>query len=322
MPDKGCFSLIAVGDIMLGGRALHVIREKGPGYPFRSTQHILKRADMTIANLEAPFTERGTPFDKTYTFRVPPGLAVGLLDAGFDVVTLANNHIMDYGPEGLYDTIHTLDSLGILHCGAGHDWNEAEKPAFFQSSGWRIGAIGYAMTYPLEFWATSERAGTAYPHQGRFEATLSKLDGIADLVVVSFHWGGELRPQPKSYQRSYARRAIDLGADIVIGHHPHILQGVEIYKDRLIVFSLGNFSFGSYSQNARSSIIIKVRFDEQGFLMAQVIPVSVLNTEVEFQPAPLMDGERARVIDELNTLSRDLNGGRDIVRSSGLILPY
>ena len=222
----GCFTVLAVGDVMLGGRALPVIRTEGSEYPFRGTIDILKHADMSMANLEAPFTSRGTSFDKTYTFRVPPNYASGLVSAGFDVVSLANNHIMDYGPEGLYDTIHVLDSLGVLHCGAGRDWNEAEEPAIYTDGLWRVGVLGYSMTYPLEFWATSNRPGTAYPHDERFFRTIRALKEAVDLVIVTFHWGGELKRYPKPYQRTFAQRAVDLGADLVIGHHPHILQAL------------------------------------------------------------------------------------------------
>ena len=118
----------------------------------------------------------------------------------------------------------------------------------------------------------------------------------------------------------YGHLAIDSGADLVIGHHPHVLQGLEIYKDRLIAYSLGNFSFGSYSRSARDSIILQVRLDHRGLLIAQVIPISVYNYDVEFQPRIINGPSRESVIQTLNQLSLSLNGGKEIIRKSGLIV--
>ena len=149
--------------------------------------------------------------------------------------------------------------------------------------------------------------------------TIEGMSRQVDLLVVAFHWGGELRTDPKPYQRHYAHRAIDWGADLIIGHHPHVLQGIELYRDRLIAYSLGNFVFGSYSRNARDSIILRVRYDRLGLLYAEIIPISVFNLEVQFQPRLLRGEDRDRVIATLNTISKDLNDGRDILRPSGLI---
>jgi len=312
-------SLIAVGDLLMGGSALHVIQREGADYPFDSTRHVLSSADLTIANLEAPFTSGGTPFDKTYTFRVPPPFASSLPSAGFDVLTLANNHILDFGPEGLYSTLNTLDSLGIATCGAGKNATEAERGAILKKGRWNIGFLAYSLTFPTEFWATDSSCGTAYPRSPHIRQTIQEMREQVDLLVVAFHWGGELKADPKPYQRQYAHRAIDWGADLIIGHHPHTLQGMELYRDRLIAYSLGNFVFGSYSRNARDSIILRVRFDRLGLLYAEIFPITVFNLEVKFQPRLLRGKDRDRVIGTLNVISKDLNDGRDILRPSGLI---
>lgn len=317
---KDSVSLIVVGDLMMGGSALPVLRKKGSDYPFDLTRTHLLSADITLANLEAPFTQSGKAFDKTFIFRVPPEYAGGVARAGFDVLTLANNHILDYGPEGLLSTVMVLDSLGIAHCGVGSDLSAAERGVVVNRGMWRVGFLAYSMTYPTDFWATQGKIGTAYPYPDRFRECLRVMREEADLIVVSFHWGGELKDDPKPYQRLFARRAIDGGADLVVGHHPHVLQGLEIYKDRLIAYSLGNFVFGSYSRNARESIILKVRYDQMGFLMAEVIPISVFNYDVQFQPRLLEGVLREKVIQRLNEISIDLNGGRKIVRESGIIV--
>jgi len=317
---KVSLSLVAVGDVMMGGSALPVIRKKGIDYPFHLTRAILRTADISFANLEAPFTLSGRPFDKTFTFRVPPEYAEGLDRAGFDVLTLANNHTLDYGPEGLCSTLEVLDRLGIAFCGVGRNVEEAERGVILERGGWRIGFLAFSLTYPSAFWATLQKCGTAYPHLDRLKKTLRRMREEVDVVVVSFHWGGELKTYPKSYQRYYAHRAVEWGADLVVGHHPHVIQGLEIYRDRLIAYSLGNFVFGSYSLNARESIILRTRFDRKGFLLAEVIPISVFNLDVHFQPRVLEGSSRKRVVHTLNDISRNLNGGNEIVSESGLIV--
>ncbi|MFH1941161.1 MAG: CapA family protein [bacterium] len=317
---KNPISILAVGDLMMGGRALTILEERGPDYPFDSTRTILQQADISIANLEAPFTTRGVAFDKQYTFRVPPEYAIGVKRAGFDVLTLANNHVLDYGPEGLFSTSDILDSLSIAHCGAGRDAKEAERGVVLERGGWRVGFLAYSMTYPSEFWDGSERCGTAYPHQGRMEAHIRSLKDSVDLVVVSFHWGGDLHVHPRPYQREYAHIAVDCGADLVVGHHPHVLQGLEMYQGRLIAYSLGNFVFGSYNRNAKESAMLKVRFDSLGFLMAEVIPINVYNDDVAFQPRLLKGVKKQKVVQNLNTISMDLNAGKLILNDSGFIV--
>jgi poly-gamma-glutamate synthesis protein (capsule biosynthesis protein) len=289
-------------------------------YPFDSTRAVLLRADITVANLEAPFTSQGQPFEKTYTFRVPPQYAGSLKDAGLDVLTLANNHVFDYGPSGFFTTADVLDSLGLVFCGAGRDRTEAERGVIVERDGWRAGFLAYSLTYPSEFWAGTSRPGTAFPVEDRVRARIQALGDSADFVVVSFHWGGERMDHPKPYQRRWARFAVDAGADLVIGHHPHVLQGVEFYKGGLIAYSLGNYVFGSYNRKSPDSAILKVRFDRKGLLIAEIIPILVNNYEVHFQPRRLRGEERKRVLRHVNAISRPLNGGRDVVGESGLVV--
>jgi poly-gamma-glutamate synthesis protein (capsule biosynthesis protein) len=317
---RGPVSIMAVGDVMMGGSALSMIRQNGPDYPFLKTRAWLKKADYAIGNLEAPFTDYGEPASKTYTFRVPPLMAKGLVSAGFDVVTLANNHILDYGEAGMRSTWAILDSLGIAWCGAGEDRYSAGRSVILEHMGWKVAFLAFSLTYPGEFWATSNRAGTAYPHMEIMREELSRCRSLADLIIVSFHWGQELRATPKSYQRLYAHRAVEWGADLVLGHHPHVLQGLEIYKGRLIAYSLGNYVFGSYSRNSRDSVLLKVVFDSQGAIFAEAIPINVYNYQVHFQPRPLERSSRKKVLDHLNTISMPLNGNRRLIGENGLIL--
>ncbi len=122
-------------------------------------------------------------------------------------------------------------------------------------------------------------------------------------MIVSFHWGGELVTELRDYQEALGRRAIDVGADLVFGHHPHVLQGVEVYKGKLIAYSLGNFAFGSYSKNARTSAILRVTFQGKGIKRAELIPINVFNHEVAFQPQVLKGEAAEAVLDEVRRLS-------------------
>ncbi len=313
-------SIAAAGDLMLGSHVISVIKARGVYYPFAATSSHLKSADVAIVNLEAPFTERGTPFEKKFNFKVPPEFAKGLQLSGIDVVNLANNHILDFGKEGLISTMITLDTVDVKYSGAGMNLEHAHKPAIVERRGKKIAFFGYSMTFPTEFYATANSSGTAYPEPELMQRTIAAWRDSVDFIVTSFHWSAELADTPKPYQIEFAHYAIDSGADLVLGHHPHILQGLEIYKNRLIAYSLGNYAFGSYSQQAVDSIILKVYLRKEGLYSAHCVPINVDNIEVEFQPQVLEGKRRQNVISTLNKLSRPLNDGKELVADTGLIL--
>ena len=314
-------SISAVGDLMMGSWIVNLLRTQGYDYPFDSTRVELYAGDLAIANLEAPFTSTGTKFEKKYNFKVPPDFAIGVKNAGIDVVTLANNHTLDYGCEGLINTLATLDSIGIAHCGAGENRMQACSPTIIERLGVRVAFVGFSMTFPEEFWASDTSCGTCYPSETSLAATIRQCEQKADLTVASFHWSAERRSDPKEYQKVFAHIAIDNGADLVLGHHPHVLQGIEIYKNRLIAYSLGNYVFGSYGNYVRHSAILKVHLAPDRLLSAEIVPISVYNAKVEFQPKILRGRERSTVITELRELSRSLNGDLVIIDDEGHIIP-
>jgi poly-gamma-glutamate synthesis protein (capsule biosynthesis protein) len=313
-------SVAAVGDVMMAGSALSVILAKGIDYPFDSTRAALQKADIAIANLEAPFGTSGSPFNKTFTFRVPPAFAPGLVNAGFDVVNLANNHILDYGLSPFFQTLQILDSLGIAACGAGANRDSAEAGTVLIRNGWKVAFLGFSLTYPEQFWAASDKPGTAFAEEGRIVQRIDSLRSKVDLIVVSFHWGKELQTFPEPYQRSFAHAAIDAGADLVLGHHPHVPQGFELHKGKPIAYSLGNFVFGSESASCRESVLFVATFDSAGFVRADVIPVSVNYKKVQYQPRMLRGSAKDALIRSLNRMSQRFNGGKDILSQSGEML--
>lgn len=309
--DEGAaVSIAAVGDIMLGGKAEAFLERKGYDYPFAATAHLLRSADIAIGNLETPLTDRGGPVvDKTYLFRNPPDkVAPALKSAGFDIVNLANNHVLDYGAEGLRDTIDALNRIGIAHVGAGMNLQEARRAVVLTlPNGQTAGFLGYSNTFPEEFWATSALPGTAFGHVEHVQNDVRVLaaQGV-DIIVVSFHWGRERQTELRSYQPLLAHAAIDAGADLVIGHHPHILQGVERYKQGLVLYSLGNYTFATFSNSVHTSVVARVDFRGGRFERLTMTPININNFEVELQPSVLDADGAGKVFEELKSLSDPL----------------
>lgn len=303
--EGATITVAAVGDIMLDGSARPEMVRFGYDHPFAATGDLLRGASIAIGNLEGPLTDGGTPEnDKQYLFRSPPGeVAPALARAGFDVVSLANNHILDFGVEGLSHTIEILKQHGIAPVGAGENLAAARRPVILEREGHRIAFLAYSLTFPESFWATRERAGTAFGHAKHIRADVRKAARKADLVLVSFHWGREATTELRDYQTELGRHAIDAGAHAVIGHHPHILQGVERYRDGVILYSIGNFAFGSYSPRSRSSAIAMLTFNGGRLQSARLVPLNVHNADVVFRPTPLSGAAADSVVTELQQLS-------------------
>ncbi len=232
-----------------------LLRQHGAGYPFQQIRQFLARADVVIGNLEAPFTSRNTPTPhknaesvrarRDYILRAEPRMADALAFGGFHAVGLANNHIMDYREGGLHDTLHTLDRSGIAYAGAGRNLSEARRPAILQRKGLRFALLSYSCILPFGSVATRSRAGIAPARGFGAEETMrADLDAArrqADFVLVSIHWGKQLERTPDRTQQRLGRLLCDWGADAVIGHHPHVLQGIEVYRGKVIAYSLGDF---------------------------------------------------------------------------------
>ena len=208
---------------------------------------VLEKGDAAWFNLEGVTSTLGTPkTEKTYTFEGPPAFAPAIAAAGVDVVTMGNNHSVDYGRAALRDTIARLETAGVQVVGAGSDLADARAPAIVKTpSGATIGFLGYSDVWWPGFEATSSHAGVAqaFTDVGRMKRDVKKLSAEVDYVVVGFHWGYEYQHYPVGQQTKEAHAAIDSGADLVIGHHPHVLQGFETYKRRLIAYSLGDLVF-------------------------------------------------------------------------------
>ena len=310
--------IVFTGDVFLGNWAAEFIEKYGVDYPFRDCKDILKEADLCVCNLEGPITSDGEPFpEKEFVLKMPPGIQQGLKEANFLCVNLANNHIMDYGEDGLNATFQALDSSNIKYFGAGENRSKALIEASFELKGQTFGFLGFSATFPMEFWATDSTAGTAFPWNEDIEKVIPECDKNYDNLIVSFHWSAELKEIPKDYQIELAHKCIDLGADMIIGHHPHVPQSIEIYRKKPIFYSLGNFAFASYSENAEVGLLVSADFNDDGLSGVKVIPVNVYNNEVNFNPAPLKGGLRDKFLERLRDISQELNSESIVITDAG-----
>jgi poly-gamma-glutamate synthesis protein (capsule biosynthesis protein) len=320
-PVQDEITIAAVGDLMLGGRAEPFLKEFGPDYPFADVMPFLSRADVVVGNLESSISTRGTAVEnKKFTLRAGPIAAQALKKAGIRIVTLANNHSMDFGPLALRETLTALEENDTLYAGAGMDLDDARTPAFLKIRGKMIAFLSFSLTFPLEFFASAGRSGTAPGYADFVKSDIEKARASSDLVVVSFHWGAELMPAAKDYQIDLGRKAIDWGADLVLGHHPHVLQELEVYHGRLIAYSLGNFVFGSESNRTNDGIILLLTFQGKNLSRVEAVPLDVNNYRVKYRPR-ILTGRLAReALENINTASERFKTKLEITNDRGTIL--
>ena len=251
---------------------------------FAGVRDILEGAGIAVANLESAVGVTGTPAPKAYTFRAPPVAADALVLAGIDLVSLANNHSLDYGPESLAETRALLAERGILGPGAGPNRTAAHAPAIIVREGLTIAFLAY-IDVPVErsgfdprIWtATDDTPGVAWLDIPTMAEDIRAARAGADLVVVMLHFGLEWELAPSDVQHEQARAAIDAGATLVIGSGPHVLQPLEPYGDGLIAYSLGNFVFDGFWDPANDSAILLVELTAAGVAAYELVPVTIVD---------------------------------------------
>ena len=259
------------------------------GYPFRNVLEFFENDDFTIINLESVLADQGSAAGKLFTFRGPTAYTQIMTGSSVEAVTLANNHTMDYGKDGYASTTQALTDAGVWYV------EEDKTTLVTTESGLVIGL--YADTFQMR--------------SGDIQKNIRKLrDAGAEVVICAFHWGNEGSYRPTADQKKFAREAIDAGADIVYGHHPHVLQPIEEYKDGYIFYSLGNFSFGGnhFPRDMDSALVqLEVIRDENGKISLgglKIIPLSISSMAVQnnFQPTPYREGttEFDRVMSKLD----------------------
>ena len=274
--DKQPVRLMFAGDVYPSNYVMDAYNAAGSikGVVSESYLEDIRDSDFFIVNEEFPFSSRGTQApDKQFTFRVAPDKVSMFREMDIDLVTLANNHALDYGTEALLDSIDTLDNADIAHVGAGKDLEAARKPVIAELNGRTFAFIGATRVIPVAEWAAgTDRPGmfSAYDGGAQLAESVKAAKQHADYVVVYMHWGIERDEVTNEVQRNIAHNIIDAGADLVVGAHPHVLQGLEYYKGVPIAYSLGNFVFGS---QIPSTALLQADVDDSGIRL-RLIPGS------------------------------------------------
>jgi len=353
--------LYAVGDICPS--------RPDPGSLFTEVTPELQRADIAFCQLEINLTNRGTRLPQArHTDRTNPEAAHAIRGAGFNLVSFAGNHCMDWGQEGFFDTIDALKAAGLAVVGVGANIEEARKPAVVETKGCRVGFLAYNSILPMSYWAEQNRPGCAplrawthyeqiehdqpgtpcrihtWPNQDDLRLLvedIQKLKHGCDIAIVSMHWGIHFVPAAiADYQRVLARTAIDAGADLILGHHAHILKGIEIYKSVPILYSLCNFAVDlpmtrehaerksfkeiqklnpsweldfestyNFPYDSRKSVIAKCVIAERRIQSTSLLPVYI---DRQSRPEILMESDRrfGEVLEYLERITQEaeLNG--------------
>lgn len=274
-------NLLFGGDVTFGGAYPAIAPDPFHdfGWPFKNLKDLISGADVFMVNCENAITYSDKKVPKRFNFKMDPKL-VEIFSLYKIQVTLANNHVFDYGRIGLNDTIKHLDRYKVDHAGAGENIKEARKPIIKKIKGRKIVFLAYGNYSP----AGKNTPGVAYRNPKIvLEDILKAKKDDADLIVVNFHWGVERDSFPTKIDCKLAHLAIDNGADIIIGHHPHVTQPVEIYKGKIIAYSLGNLIFGGNARGAKESFLLKVTVTGKK-LNYEKISVKIDPQETRYQP--------------------------------------
>ncbi|MBF6599368.1 MAG: CapA family protein [Dehalococcoidia bacterium] len=308
-PAAPSVTLDAVGDVSLARGVVDTMQAYGAAYPFALVAPLID-GDVNLANLEGPLTDGGTPWAKGYNFRTPPRFA-GALNAGrVGVVTIANNHVMDYGATGLLDTVAALDAVGVLHTGAGANARAARQPAVVEVRGLRVAILGYVTTpdeaggFTIGEWrAGADSPGVAIGAADGIAADVAAARRLADFVVVAVHAGDEYRWAPNATQRALAEAALAAGADAYIGAHAHVPQPIERRGRQIIAWGLGNFVFAldnldlANIPQPRVSMVLKLTLTKGlGVTSYDVVPVTLDASESRPRPATAAEAAALRAM--------------------------
>ncbi len=275
--SRGLVTVSAGGDVNFGDGVTPSLEEGGLDYPFGNVCRAFASTDLSFANLECCIASCGTPVaGKEYTFRGPADSAGALKQGNIKVVSLANNHFMDYGTDAFMETMSHLRENGIAWCGSGANASEAYAPAILDVNGTRVAFLAFNGIVPDGWAAAAGTPGCAVSWDTRRVASSIKAARPgAEIVVASFHWGIELATSPSSEQKNLAHLAVDSGADLVLGHHPHVVQGFELYRNRLIAYSLGNFVFSPPRAESARSVMLITLLGPGGLVQARIVPAAI-----------------------------------------------
>ena len=307
------------GDVIFAGKVGELLTKQGYDYPYSQLNGLFRQDDLSIVNLETPVTEGGTSAtNKQYVFKSSPKALDDMKAAGIDAVNLANNHTLDQGVQGLLDTMSNLEQRNIPHVGAGSNEDAAYSAEYFERKGIKIAVLGFTRVMPESSWqAAKNKPGVAsvYDSEKGLKA-ITEARNKADIVVVIVHWGTERSSQADARQQALGHSFINAGADLVIGGHPHVLQGIEPYKGKWIAYSTGNFIFTKSATPATwETAVFQAECSVKGQCSMQVTP---FNAELG-QPVPMSDEAGQMLFKKLESLSWGqikIDSGGKVIHSS------
>jgi poly-gamma-glutamate synthesis protein (capsule biosynthesis protein) len=303
--DKRRLRLAAMGDIMLARDVGRHYAASPSDFTMPEIRALLGRHDIALANLENPVSRNGKPHPKqkpNVTFCATPETLNILEGLSIDAVSLGNNHLLDYGPEALLETVFHLDKAGIRHAGAGRDYGEANQPVFIEKGGFRLAILSHVFIYSASTeMARQDRPGVSDHRLRKILSKVRNLRKAGNIVIVTIHWGLEYAFYPIPYQMRQARRMIDCGASLVIGHGPHYAQGTERYRDGMIVYSLGNFIFDEPYRFSNRGYIFSATLSLDGRLTdSRIYPIRL----VQHVPQLTTGSEQTQAVRRVEALSR------------------
>ncbi|MCZ6676767.1 MAG: CapA family protein [Candidatus Poribacteria bacterium] len=313
-------SIIAVGDITIGSRLTPIIERHGIDSLFAGTTDLIKSADVGLTTLNTSISDRGEPQrGVSHPFRASPALARGIANAGFEVVSLATPHIMDFGAKGLVDTIRLLNWYQVKTAGAGQTPEVRDAPAWLNVKTAKIAFLAYSHGDAFGTEPADMIAHTAY---SKMTQAVESAKQDADLVVVSIHWGKKRNTQTVSKrQRFFAHGLIDAGADLVLCQRLQTWQGIEIYKGKPVIYSLGDFIYDTYDKQYSKVVIPKITFDSRVLKSIELTPIWVDNPEVKYQPQILSGDDAREALVNYQRLCSEFNTTVSIKNDRGWIEP-
>lgn len=298
------------GDVMMTSYFANYIASNGVGYMWEDVSDLIKSADYSIFNLETSVSDRGSDTKPAgYGFRSNPNTLQGLQNIGIDMVNLANNHVLDYGSDAFLDTLDNVKKYKIEYIGAGKDYNEASEIKYETINDIEFSFIGMTSILGYQSWkATENKEGVFYLTREDYENIFNQVKEAnenSDYVVIFTHWDREYYNTPTNETIDIAHKLIDNGADIIIGTHPHVLQGVEYYNKGIIYYSLGNFNFLIKNDNASQTGLFELNLDSIGIKSSKIYPVRINNCKANLLDSS--DNLYSTIITNLNERSKIFN---------------
>ncbi len=284
--ESKTLTLLFVGDIMLDRGVAWKINQNPPTggggdwrWPFLQISTTLQEADLAVGNLESQISDKGRNVGSMYSFRANPQSIQGLVYAGFDVLSVANNHSFDYTREAFEDSLQRIAESGMSYAGGGFSRNEAYGLLIKETRNTKIGFLAYTNSGAPGWSANENRGGIAWVDWSSMDAIIQDIQNAksqVDILAVSIHAGEEYQPKPNEFQKAFAQAAIEAGANLIVGHHSHVVQPFEHYKDGWIAYSLGNFVFDQdFSEETMAGAILKIVVENK-----KIKEVSLLSTRL------------------------------------------